>query len=315
LGGAIGFYGLDLYSLHASIAAVIKFLEDVDPEAARRARERYSCFDRFGTDAQVHGFVASRSPADSCEEDVVRQLVELQRKASDYAARDGRAARDELFFARENARRIANAERYYREMYRSSVTSWNLRDEHMAETVDALRSHLAQEGVPAKIVVWEHNSHIGDARATSMGRAGELNVGQLARERYGRQALLVGFTTYTGTVTAASEWDGPAERKRVRPALAGSYEELLHQFGEEGYLLVMRGADDDLPALQPPRLERAIGVLYLPETERASHYFQAVLPRQFDAVIHIDETTAVTPLERTPRWEAEEPPETYPFGV
>jgi erythromycin esterase-like protein len=238
----------------------------------------------------------------------------LQRRAADYAHRDGRVAEDEFFHAEQNARLVKNAEQYYRSMFDGSISSWNLRDRHMAETLDALTAHLERPARPAKIVVWEHNSHLGDARATEMGHRGELNVGQLVREKYGRQAILVGFSTYSGTVTAASDWNGPAERKRVRPALAGSYEELFHSVGVPRFLLLLQG-DEMVSVLRGPRLERAIGVIYRPETERLSHYFHAQLPDQFDAVLHFDQTRAVEPLERSPDWERGEVPETFPFGV
>jgi erythromycin esterase-like protein len=199
-------------------------------------------------------------------------------------------------------------------MYQGRVSSWNLRDRHMAETLETLDAHLSRRGTPAKIVVWEHNSHLGDARATQMGWQGELNVGQLVRERYGQEAVLVGFTTYEGTVTAASDWGAPAELKRVRPALPESYEALFHGAGPANFMLNLR--DADVRRLVPrTRLERAIGVIYLPESERFSHYFEARLAEQFDAVFHYDRTRAVEPLERIARREAEEPAETYPVGV
>jgi erythromycin esterase-like protein len=200
-------------------------------------------------------------------------------------------------------------------MFLSDVSSWNLRDRHMAETLDALAAHFSRQGNRAKIAVWEHNSHLGDARATQMGLRGELNVGQLVRERYGRDAVLIGFTTHHGTVTAASDWGAPAERKRVRPALAGSYEALFHESGIARFLLTLRDGGEATKGLRDPRLERAIGVIYRPETERQSHYFWARLADQFDAVLHFDETRAVEPLERSAEWEAGEVPETFPFAV
>ena len=311
-----GFYGLDLYSLHSSMDAVLRFLEVVDPKAAKRARERYSCFDHFGEDTQVYGFLTGSGVTRSCEEAVVAQLSELQRRASDYLQRDGRVTAEEVFNAEQNARLVKNAEEYYRAMFLRSVSTWNLRDRHMAETLDALVAHLERPGAPAKIVVWAHNSHLGDARATEMGqRRGELNLGQLARERYGRDAFLVGFTTHHGTVTAASEWDAPAERKNVRAALDESYEALFHATGLGRFLLDLRTDKPTAEALRAPRLERAIGVIYRPDTERLSHYFKAQLPEQFDAVVHFDATRAAEPLERTSQWEKGELPETCPFGV
>jgi erythromycin esterase-like protein len=312
-----GFYGLDLYSLYTSIEAVLRYLDRVDPEAAKRARQRYACFERFGTDEQAYGWATSLGLTRSCEDDVVRQLVELQQHAQQYARMDGRLAADEAFFAQQNARLVKNAEQYYRAMFGGAVESWNLRDQHMADTLDALAAHLAGLNGQAKVVVWEHNSHVGDARATQMGAEGEWNVGQIVRERHGDRAVLAGFTTYSGTVTAASNWGGPAERKRARPALPGSCEALFHEVDIPGFLLTFGSANAARATteLRQPRLERAIGVVYLPETERLSHYFYARLADQFDAVIHIDETRAVEPLERTSVWERGEVPETYPSAL
>ena len=315
LPGAVkaGFYGLDLYSLHASIEAVLNYLDKVDPEGARRARHRYACFENFGADPQEYGYAAGLGLSHTCESEVVSQLIDLQRRAADYARRDGRIAADDFFYAEQNARLVKNAEHYYRTMFRGRISSWNLRDTHMAETVDSLVDHFAFQR--AKVVVWAHNSHLGDARATQMGRAGEWNVGQLVRQKHGRDCVLVGFTTSSGTVTAASNWGGPAERKRVRPAMPGSYEALFHDVGLPAYLLVLREDSQVSRGLREPMLERAIGVIYLPESERASHYFHARLSDQFDAVIHFDQTRAVEPLERTGEWEAGEPAETFPSGV
>jgi erythromycin esterase-like protein len=305
----VGFYGLDLYSLHASIRAVLDFLDKVDPDAARRARYRYACFENFGDDTQAYGYAASFGLSKSCENEAIGQWIEMRQRAADLARRDGRVARDAFFFAEQNARLVKNAEEYYRAMFHERVSSWNLRDSHMAETLDALTHHL---GPKSKIVVWAHNSHLGDARATEMGQRGELNLGQLVRQRYDKDARLVGFTTYTGTVTAASGWDGPAERKHVRPALPGSYEALFHETGIPNFLLSLGGKEEATSLLREPRLERAIGVIYLPRSERVSHYFHAQLTGQFNTILHFDETRAVEPLERTATWEAGEVPETYP---
>ncbi len=311
----IGFYGLDLYSLHASMGAVLEYLGRVDPEAARRARYRYGCFDHFGEDAQTYGYRAGFGLSESCETEVIRQLVELRSKAAEYARRDGRIALDEFFSAEQNARLVQNAERYYREMFRGRVSSWNLRDAHMVETAEALARHLESVGERPKIVIWAHNSHLGDARATEMGERGEWNIGQLLREKHGREVFSVGFTTDTGTVTAASEWDGPAERKRVRPALPGSYETLFHALDLPRFLLTLNEDVRLRETLAEPRLERAIGVIYLPESERVSHYFFARLPDQFDAVLHFDQTRAVEPLEVNSEWSREDVPETYPSAL
>ncbi|MGX9219934.1 erythromycin esterase family protein [Massilia varians] len=310
-----GFYGLDLYSLFTSIQEVVRYLEGVDPVAARETRRRYACFDHYDQDSQHYGYAASVGLSESCQKGVNAALQDLQQRAFDYMQADGASAEDAFFYAQQNARLVKNAEEYYRTMFRGRISSWNLRDSHMAETLDALARHLSREGKPAKIVVWEHNSHIGDARATEIGRQGEWNVGELARKAYGQDACLIGFTTYDGRVTAASEWDGPAEHKHVRPGMPGSYEHLLHSVGMERFFVPLRepGAARDL--LMEERLERAIGVLYLPRTERQSHYFMAQLPRQFDAVIHIDRSSAVTPLDATGGWHSDEPPETYPQGL
>jgi erythromycin esterase-like protein len=311
----VGFYGLDLYSLHASMEAVLGYLDKIDPEAARRARFRYSCFEHFGEDTQSYGYAAGFGLADSCEREVIEQLTEMQRRAGELAKRDGRVSADEFFYAEQNARLVKNAEQYYRTMFRGRVSSWNLRDRHMAETLHALVAHLEEQSQNPKVVLWAHNSHLGDARATDMGKSGELNVGQLVRERYGREAVNIGFTTYSGTVTAASNWDAPAERKRVRPALPDSYEGLFHELKLPGFLLTLNEDNEATAGLRKQRLERAIGVIYRPETERVSHYFQARLPDQFDAVLHFDETRAVEPLERTAEWNTGEAWETFPQGL
>ncbi|MDR3638473.1 MAG: erythromycin esterase family protein [Isosphaeraceae bacterium] len=311
----VGFYGLDLYSLRASMEAVLAYLRKVDPEAAERARRRYACFDQYGDDTQTYGFAAGLGLGASCENEVVAQLIELRRSAAEYALRDGRLADDDYFYAEQNARLVHHAEHYYRTMYRGEVSSWNLRDRHMVDTLNALVAFLSSRGVAPKIVVWAHNSHLGDARATERCESGEWNVGQLVRERYGREAFLVGFTTFDGTVTAASNWDSPAERKAVRPALPESYERLFHGVGYPRFLLDLHAGGRAAAALEAPRLERAIGVIYRPETERVSHYFKARLAAQFDAVLHFDRTRAVEPLERSSVWDAEEAPETFPSGV
>src|SRR5437016_8266344 len=309
----VGFYGMDLYSLHASIEAVLKYLKKVDPESAKRAQLRYSCFDHFSRKPQEYGYATTVGAAEPCEEAVVEQLIELQQKAAEFLSRDGDVAAEELFFAEQNARLIKDAEQYYRSMFRGRASSWNLRDRHMVNTIGNLVAHLNGSRQP-KAIVWAHNSHLGDARATEMSHYGEVNVGQLTRERFGNEAVLIGFTTYHGTVTAASDWGAPAERKTVRPALEGSYEDVFHQTGLPRFLIDLRGAGQ-IGVPQQRRIERAIGVIYRPETERLSHYFHARLPEQFDAVIHIDETRAVEPLERTGIWEEGELPETYPFKV
>jgi erythromycin esterase-like protein len=232
----------------------------------------------------------------------------------DYLQRDGQVAADAYFCAEQNALVVRDAEEYYRNMFRREVSSWNLRDTHMMESLIGLTNHLSRDKGPAKVIVWAHNSHLGDARATQMGERGELNLGQLVREHFGKEAVSIGFTTYDGTVTAASDWDGPAERKSVRPAHAESYEALFHDVDVPNFLLTLRDVDI-AAALRSERLERAIGVIYRPETELLSHYFHACLPDQFDAIFHYDHTRAVEPLERTAEWEAGEVEETFPSGL
>jgi erythromycin esterase-like protein len=309
-----GFYGLDLYSLHSSMRAVLDYLEKVDPEAAKRARYRYSCFDRHGEDPQAYGYAANYDLDDSCQNEVVTQLIDLRQKAADYMNRDGLVARDEFFFAEQNARLVKNAEEYYREMFRGRVSSWNLRDCHMTDTLFALADHLNNQKIPPKIVVWAHNSHLGDARATEMGAGGEWNVGQLTRQRAEGQTFLIGLTTYAGTVTAATNWDEPAQLKRVNPGLKDSFELLFHEVEKPRFWLDL-GDREVIELLAQPRLERAIGVIYRPEIEKLSHYFDAHLTMQFDAVIHFDHTRAVEPLDRTSGWKHDDLPETFPAGV
>ena len=313
-----GFYGLDLYSLHRSMHEVISYLDKIDPKAAARARERYACFDHASADdGQAYGFSAAFGAGPSCENQAIEQLVEIQRNALAYARRDGLLAEDELFYAEQNAQTVRNAEVYYRAMFSGRVTSWNLRDKHMAQTLDALLEHLDRHhDVPsARIVVWAHNSHVGDARATEVSADGQLTLGQLVRQQYGDQSRLIGFSTYAGTVTAASEWGGVAERKAVRPALNGSIEELLHETERSSFLVSAHISPEAADPLSVVRLERAIGVIYLPATERQSHYFHVRAADQFDAMIHIDRTRALEPLEPTSLWIAGETPETYPTGL
>ncbi|WP_179967343.1 erythromycin esterase family protein [Mycolicibacterium anyangense] len=313
-----GFYGLDLYSLHRSMQEVIAYLETVDPKAAERARARYACFDHSsGDDGQAYGYAAAFGAGPVCERQAVEQLIELQRDAVRYLASDGPAAQDELFYAQQNAATVRNAEAYYRGMFRGRVTSWNMRDKHMGQTLNALLDHLDahRTAEPARIVVWAHNSHVGDARATEVGADGQLTVGQLAREHYGPDCRLIGFSTHSGTVTAASDWGGIAERKAVRPALAGSLEALLHDTANPSFVVPTHDGSPAAAVLEGVRLARAIGVIYLPQTERQSHYFHVRPSDQFDAIIHIDHTRALEPLEPTSVWIAGQTPETYPSGL
>jgi len=303
----VAFHGLDLYSLYDSIRSVLNYLDEVDPESARVARERYGCLTPWQRDPATYGHAALTGSYPTCESDVVRTLTDLLAKRRAYAEHDGERFLD----AEQNARLVANAERYYRIMYYGSRASWNLRDSHMFET---LKNLLAFHGKDSKAVVWAHNSHVGNAAATELGARGEYNIGQLCRKEFGEQAYLVGFGTHSGTVAAASEWDGPMEVKNVRPALPNSYEQLCHATGLARFMLGLRGRSElcGPKGLGNERLERAIGVIYRPDTEMASHYFRANLPQQFDEYIWFDNTRAVTPLDTA---EVEGLPDTYPFGV
>lgn len=301
------FHGLDLYSLYTSIASVIRYLEKVDPEAAQVAKLRYGCLTPWERDPALYGRAALTRRFALCEAEVLSILRELLEKRFEYMERDGWSFLD----AAQNARVAANAERYYRALYYGSAESWNLRDTHMFDTLETL---LSFRGPESRAVVWAHNSHLGNAAATEMGARGELNVGQLARERFQDAAYLVGFGTDHGTVAAAADWDGEMEIKRVRPSHPDSYERLCHDSGVPAFLLHLRQPerDDVRGELETPRLERAIGVIYRPETELLSHYFQAVLPWQFDEYVWFDETRAVSPLATH---EVAGMPETYPFGL
>ena len=312
----VGFYGLDLYSLHKSINEVIAYLERRDPAEAAKAKVLYGCMDRYGKDPQNYGMMVGVGHGRQLPHrgDPAAHPTSAPRKPTTSPA-TASAAADEFFFAEQNARLVKNAEQYYQNMFRSDVSSWNQRDEHMMETLVELIAHLQSHHGSAKVVVWAHNSHLGDARATAMGRRGELNIGQLVRQAFPYQCRLIGFTTYAGTVTAASGWHLPAERKKVRPGMDGSYEHLFHQVGIPDFWLDLTKDNPAVEALKEPRLERAIGVVYRPDTERRSHYFEASLSDQFDAVIHFDLTRAVEPLERNAEWAADEMPETYPIGL
>lgn len=309
----VGFYGMDLYSLYRSADAVVAYLETVDPDQAEHARRLYACLDHV-RDPQDYGAEAASGLRPPCRDAAAALLTDLVRKAPAYQGGDGQSALDEHFFAERNAYVVLNAEHYYRSMFGGRSLTWNLRDAHMVNTLLALRRHLRAGGRQGRIVVWAHNSHLGDARATQMGERGEWNVGQLLREQLGpTQTLSVGFTTYTGHVTAARDWDRPAERRWIRPAHRDSYEHLLYSSHLDRFFLSLQG--DVAQSLAEPMLERAIGVVYLPESELASHYFVASLSAQFDAIFHLDETTAVEPLDVTEHWTRHEPPDTYPFGL
>jgi erythromycin esterase-like protein len=311
----VGWFGLDLYSLFRSIEMVLQHLEHIDPKAAQRARKRYACFEHFSKDAQRYGHETGSGAVESCEETAVQQLLEIRRQAAEWRKTGSPLSQEELFYAEQNARLVKNAEEYYRTMLFGHVDSWNLRDQHMMETLEEVAAHLERQGRRGKVIVWAHNSHLGDARATEMADRGEWNLGQLARQKFGDDVVLVGFTTHHGTVTAASDWSMPAERKRVRPALLGSIEELFHETELGGFYLDLNEQSSIARALQRQFLERAIGVVYLPSSERYSHYFHTAIARQFDAIFHYDSTRALEPLERTATWLRGEVPETYPYAV
>jgi len=310
-----GLFGMDLYSMHASMALVLDYLETVDPYAAKRARQRYACFDDYGESPQRYAMAATIGRGESCEAEVVAQMAELRRRYGSLVTAHDPRSEEEYFYAEQNARLVKNAEAYYRSMFRGRDNSWNLRDAHMTETLVALLGHYGKNGATPKAVVWAHNSHLGDARATDMARRGEWNVGQLARELFGDRVYSIGFSTFAGHVTAARDWGDPAERRRVRPALHGSCEDLMHSTGIPAFWLDLREASEATKVLDSPRLQRAIGVIYRPETERQSHYFHASVSAQFDAMVHLDITHALEPLERTSDWDEAELPETFPEGL
>lgn len=304
----VRFHGLDIYSMFTSISEVLSYLDQVDPEAAAVARQRYGCLAPWSNEPAAYGRAALTRGYAMCEEPVVRVLVDLLTKRMALERRDGEA----FFDAVQNARVVAGAERYYRVMYYGSAESWNLRDTHMFQTLKQVMDHVGPE---AKAVVWAHNSHIGDARVTDMGvNRGELNIGQLCRQQWGSDAALIGFGTHSGTVACASEWDGPMEIKAVRPSRPDSHEAVCHAAGSERFLLDLRpGVNEDLrAAMAEPRLERYIGVIYRPETERWSHYSHAILSAQYDGYVWFDTTNAVVPL---PAEAAPGEDETYPFGL
>jgi protein-L-isoaspartate(D-aspartate) O-methyltransferase len=303
----VAFHGLDLYSLYNSIESVLTYLDSVDPKTAEVARRRYGCLTPWQSDPAVYGHATLTGKYHTCEHEVTSMLTELLKKRQSYAEHDGERFLDAV----QNARLVANAERYYRIMYYGSRASWNLRDGHMFET---LKNLLSFHGPRSKGIVWAHNSHVGDSAATEMSARDEYNIGHLCREEFGRASYSVGFGTNTGTVAAASNWDEPMQIKTVRPALAGSYERLCHETGAPRFLLPLRevGPGSRAAQLLKPRLERAIGVIYRPETELQSHYFEALLPRQFDEYIWFDETKAVTPIDAE---ELKDLPDTYPFGL
>jgi erythromycin esterase-like protein len=313
----VGFYGLDLYSLYSSINAVIKYLLATDPDAARRAIARYRCFDHYNKEAQDYGFEVSYGIGKDCKEEAINQLIELEQRVYENLQSKEIDKKEAFFSALQNARTVKSAETYYRAMFESPTISWNLRDQHMFEMLIAIIDYYNESLlIPPKTIVWAHNSHIGNAAATEMTHRGELNIGQLAKEKYHDDAFLFGFTTYTGTVVAARQWGNPAELMQVKQALPGSWEDLLHKFTTKKFFLNFDANKQlrDLFANISPQLQRAIGVIYRPETERQSHYSYSELSLQFDGIIHIDHTSALSPLNAI-SIEDKEPPETFPTAL
>ncbi len=287
----VGVYGMDVYDLFDAAEAVHAYLARVNPAAAERARREYRCFAPYRRDAHAYG-AAARRAVRSCREEAAAVVAEMARIPRPEAPGDAA----QHFAAVRSAASVAAGEEYFRTVYAGSL-AWNVRDQHMARNVEEIAEHVArQSGRPGKVVVWGHNTHAGDARATFAANRGELNLGQLMRQRHGESALLVGFFTYTGQVMAAPEWDRPGRVYDVRPALPGSYADVFHQSGVPAFSLLLRGNKDLVRRFGEPRLERAIGVIYLPESERQSHYFEARISEQFDAIVFFDRTRAVTPL-------------------
>lgn len=300
----VEFRGLDIYSLQASIAEVLRYLDRIDPKAALEARGRYGCLTPWQSEPARYGHYAVMG-GETCEAEVRSQLLSLLERRLDYMKHDG-----EIFFdAEQNARIVRAAEQYYRIMYEGSRESWNLRDRHMFDTLQALLRRRPR----SKAIVWAHNSHIGNAAATSMGWEGEFNVGELCRTAYGNDLVAIGFSTDRGTVAAASDWDSPMEVKNVLPARDDSFEHLFRQSGHARSLTDWRSEDrrNLQQILSEPRRERAIGVVYRPDTELLSHYFTAVLSEQFDALVWFETSRAVTPLAGLKTSTVE----TYPFGL
>ncbi len=307
----VSFYGLDLYCLYRSIDVIITYLQKVDPVLAREAMHRYACLEQFRHDPQEYGYYVAAKLSPSCEQEVIAELKKIE-ELELQLLRDKISSPEQAFYLIQNARVVKNSENYYRSLFVDEVNNWNLRDSHMMETLEEILMHYQKNGVAnPKIVVWAHNSHIGNAAATQMSSHGEFNLGQLVQEKYQKKVYSVGFTTYNGTVSAASNWHMPVERKVIRNALGGSYEDLFHHTGISKFLLTL----EDKNIVPHELLERAIGVVYSPKTERQSHYFYASLAHQFNAVIHYDTTTAVEPIQKNELWLEGEVPETYPSGL
>ncbi len=307
----INFFGLDLYSMYKSVDVIISYLEKVDAKAADEAKYYYSCFEQFRRDPQAYGYYVFSQLSESCQNEVIQELKNLE-NLQWKLIKEKKISQDDSFYLMQNAKVVKNSEIYYRSLYINEVNNWNLRDSHMMETLEEIIKYYNKKGIKKpKIIVWAHNSHIGNSAFTQMSLQEEFNIGQLVKEKFNNNSFSLGFTTYNGTVSAASNWDNPVERKIIRNALPESYEFLFHQIGIANFLLIL----NEKNLIPKNLLERAIGVVYMPQTERMSHYFYADLENQFDAVIHCDKTTALEPLEKTSKWIDGEVPETYPSGL
>ena len=308
-----GVFGLDLYSMGISRGAVTRYLDSVDPVLAETARQRYACLDPWVEDPAEYGIAPMMSPKfRSCETEVSSVLQDLLQRRLEYAAAVGDG--EEFHSAEQNARLVADAEKYYRSMFYADEKSWNLRDGHMFNTLSRLLKFRT-----GGVVVWAHNSHLGDARHTDMSKRGELNLGQLCREKYGNQVAILGCGSHDGTVAAAHNWDGDMETMDVVPSRADSWERVAHDTGLDSFVLNIRDAglhDERLKRkLEEQKMERFIGVIYRPETELQSHYSKAALGKQFDAYLWFDRTGAVSPLEKKQLKTPVGLEETYPFGL
>jgi erythromycin esterase-like protein len=304
--GKAGFYGLDVYSLWESMQAVLGYLSKIDSSALAAARKAFECFEPYADDAQEYARATVWAPA-SCEDDVVRMLEDLRRQKPQYD-HDGR---DAYFNAEQNALVAKNAEHYYRTMVRGDSPSWNVRDRHMVETLNRLLEH---HGPESKAIIWEHNTHIGDARYTDMAATGMVNVGQLVREEHAAEGVvLIGFSSYAGSVIAADQWGAPMRRMRVPPGRSGSWEDVLHRATPPDKLLIFDARNRERGLLEE-RGHRAIGVVYRPDYEGYGNYVPTVLPYRYDALLFIDESHAVHPLHM-PIEAVHELPETYPSGM
>lgn len=311
-------YGLDLYGLNQAIHAVIGYLDRVDPAAAKEARQRYACFGYLNEQRHRYGFGAALGLEKTCEEEAVTELVEMRRREAELIAKDPDriGTEEDWFSAEQNALLIEDAERFYRAMFRERATAWNQRDGHMAEALAEIADFLQRKYQQSKIVVWAHNAHIGDGRAVTCGEGLKINLGQLVKEKFHAQAVSVGFTTYSGTVTAAADWwDSPPQRKPLPPAVEESYEAVFHEVGFPRSMLNLREQNEAVFNLGAERLERTIGVIYRPETDVLHAYTQARIAKQFDALIHIDQTRAVEPLDHLAAWDTGDVPATFPVGV